>query len=54
MKITAQQAAGFKAARTRKFKQLDRAVAKGTMTIQQAAGYKSAATKRLNEKLETA
>jgi hypothetical protein len=54
MSITPQQAAGFKAANTRKNKKLDEQVASGELTVQQAAGHKSAAKKRLNKVLETA
>ena len=51
MMVTTQQAAGFKAARTRKFKKLDKLVAEGKMKITVAAGHKAAATRRLQKQL---
>ena len=49
--MTKAQLAGFKAAYTRRIKQLDEQIESGELTVQQAAGYKAAAKRRLNEAL---
>jgi len=51
--ITVQQAAGFKAAYTRKINQLDQLVVNGELTKMQAAGKKTWAKRRLTEQLST-
>lgn len=49
--MTTQQIAGFKAAYTRKIKEIEQQAADGSLSTAQAAGFKAAAKRKLNEQI---